>query len=215
MKKLLTSIEEKVHPEHTALLVIDIQNDFLHPEGFMARHTPDWKPVDDMVQRLEYLIKGAREHGLFIIFVRNWFSNITISPVIKERWRRIWPGIDVRMCWENEWGAEFYRIKPLPDEPVIIKHRYSAFLNTDLDMVLRNRGMKTLVVTGYTTNACVETTARDAYMHDYYVIVAGDCCACQNPVLHEATLKNIEAGYGIVTSSENLLAIWKQYQALD
>ncbi|MEW6143316.1 MAG: isochorismatase family cysteine hydrolase [Chloroflexota bacterium] len=210
MKALLTSIEDKARLEHTALIVVDIQNDFLHPEGFMAKHTPAWKPVDNMVERLECLIAGAREYGVFILFARNWFSNLTLSPVIRERWQRIWPGLDVRMCWENDWGADFYRVKPLPSEPVIIKHRYSAFLNTDLDMVLHNHSIKTLVITGYTTNACVETTARDAYMHDYYVVVAGDCCACQNPVLHEATLRSIETGYGVVTSSDKLLAIWSR-----
>lgn len=211
---MFKSIEDKVNPKHTALLVVDIQNDFLHPDGFMAKHTPGWKPVDDMVGRLERVIAGAREHDVFTIYARNWFSDITLSPVIRERWQRIWPGLDVRMCWENEWGAGFYRVKPLPGEPVIIKHRYSAFLNTDLDMVLHNRGIRTLVVTGYTTNACVETTARDAYMHDYYVVVAGDCCACQNPDLHQATLKSIETGYGIVVTSEKLIEIWNRHKGL-
>lgn len=209
---MLKSIEDKVDPKHTALLVVDIQNDFLHQEGFMAKHTPAWKPVDDMVERLERLIVGARRHGVLVIFARNWFSNFTVSPVIKERWQRIWPKIDVKMCWKNEWGADFYRVRPLPDEPIVVKHRYSAFLNTDLDLVLHNRSIRTLVVTGYTTNACVETTARDAYMHDYYVVVVSDCCACQNPALHEATLKSIETSYGIIVTANKLLAIWSQHK---
>jgi ureidoacrylate peracid hydrolase len=212
-KTLLKSLEDKVNPKHTSLLVVDVQNDFLHPEGFMAKHTPAWRPVDDMVSRLERLVAGAREYGAFVVFARNWFSDLTLSPVIRERWQRIWPGLEVRICWENQWGADFYRVRPLPGEPIIVKHRYSAFLNTDLDMILHNRGIKTLVITGYTTNACVETTARDAYMHDYYVVVVSDCCACQNPALHEATLKSIEAGYGVIATANRLMAIWKQHKS--
>ena len=206
--RMLTSLSSKINTRHTALLVIDIQNDFLHPKGFIPKQTKGWQPVDTMVDRLIQFIENARRYQIPIIYTANSFNSVTNSPVIMERWRRIWPGIKINLCLEGTWGADLYRLSPHPGETIVYKHRYSAFLHTDLDMLLRNLGVKTVIVTGYTTNACVETTARDAYMRDYYVVIAGDCCACQDAGLHEATLKGIEKSYGLVTTSRAILDLW-------
>ena len=74
---------------------------------------------------------------------------------------------------------------------MVIKHRYSAFINTDLNTVLRAKGIQSVMVTGVATNVCVETTARDAYMFDYYVTMIDNCVAAYDPKLHENTLENI------------------------
>ena len=91
----------------------------------------------------------------------------------------------------------------------MIKHRYSAFINTDLNTVLRAKGVESVLVTGVATNVCVETTARDAYMFDYYVTMVEDCAAAYEPKLHQGTLENIRRHFGLVASSQEIMEIWR------
>jgi len=101
--------------------------------------------------------------------------------------------------------AEFYDgIAPLADERIVIKHRYSAFINTDLNTVLKAKGVESVLVTGVATNVCVETTARYGFMFDYYVTLVEDCCAAYEPRLHDNTLENIRRHFGLAASSEEL-----------
>jgi ureidoacrylate peracid hydrolase len=93
-------------------------------------------------------------------------------------------------------------------ERVIIKHRYSAFINTDLNTVLRARDIQSVLVCGVATNVCVETTARDAYMYDYYVTMIDDCSAAYDARLHMGTLENIRRHFGLVASSHEIIETW-------
>jgi ureidoacrylate peracid hydrolase len=107
--------------------------------------------------------------------------------------------------------AEFYDgFAPLADERIVIKHRYSAFINTDLNTVLKVKGVESMLVTGVATNVCVETTARDGFMFDYYVTLVGDCCAAYELRLHDNTLENIRGNFGLVASSEEVIASWSE-----
>jgi ureidoacrylate peracid hydrolase len=112
-------------------------------------------------------------------------------------------------CREGSWGAEFYEgISPLPSERVVIKHRYSAFINTDLNTVLKARGIQSVLVCGVASNVCVETTARDGYMYDYYVTMIDDCSAAYDARLHMGTLENIRRHFGLVASSHQIIETW-------
>ena len=114
-------------------------------------------------------------------------------------------------CREGTWGAEFYEgISPLPTERVVIKHRYSAFINTDLNTVLKARNIQSVLVCGVATNVCVETTARDAYMYDYYVTMIDDCSAAYEAKLHLGTLDNMRRHFGLVASSHEIIDTWKE-----
>ena len=96
----------------------------------------------------------------------------------------------------------------MPDEVIVTKHRYGAFENTDLDLVLRSNRIKSVIITGVATNVCCETTARQAFMKDYYVLFTSDCCATYSQAQHDATLFNIDQFFGQVVTSDEIMACW-------
>ena len=106
------------------------------------------------------------------------------------------------------WGAELYGIDARPGEEVVVKHRYSGFHNTNLDLVLRSRGIQTVILTGVATNVCVESTARDVYMHDYYLVFVSDGTATMSEAAHQATLANVDQFFGQVASADEIAACW-------
>jgi ureidoacrylate peracid hydrolase len=112
------------------------------------------------------------------------------------------------LCLEGSWGAEFYGVAPLPGEFIIDKHRYSAFSGTGLDNLLRDHGVRSLIIAGVATNVCVESTLRDGFMHGYYIIIAQDCVGSHNHELHRATLENVRLTFGDVTDSAAIMALW-------
>jgi ureidoacrylate peracid hydrolase len=104
-------------------------------------------------------------------------------------------------------------VRPRPDEPVVTKHRYGAFESTDLDLVLRSRGVRTVIMTGVATNVCVETTARQAFLRDYYVVFLRDCTATYSQAEHDAALHNIDQFFGQVAGAEEVMACWQPVAA--
>jgi ureidoacrylate peracid hydrolase len=107
----------------------------------------------------------------------------------------------IPICEPDTPGSEFYGVEPCAGDHIVTKHRYSGFVGTDLDMVLRSKGIETLLFTGVATNVCVETTARDAFNLNYHVVFVEDCCGAFSPEEHASTLTNISK-YGIVTDSK-------------
>src|SRR5262249_44056150 len=96
----------------------------------------------------------------------------------------------------------------LGDEIEVVKHRYSPFVNAPLDSVLRAQKIESLLLTGVTTNVCVESTARDAFMREYRVIVVSDCVATYDLTANEASLQNIRKHFGSVLSSQEIESAW-------
>jgi ureidoacrylate peracid hydrolase len=124
-----------------------------------------------------------------------------------ERHARTGLGID--HCQSGTWGAEFFRVAPRDDELVITKHRYSAFKDTELGALLRAQRVESLILAGITSNVCVESTARDAYMLDYHVVFLSDGSATYQAEAHEATLANIRRAFGIVASVSEVIEAWR------
>ncbi len=91
----------------------------------------------------------------------------------------------------------------------MIKHRYSAFVGTRLESVLHTLGIKTLIMTGVGTNVCVESTARDGFMRDFNIVFLSDCTATSTQEFHDATLANIKLFFGVVATSDDVLATWE------
>ena len=89
------------------------------------------------------------------------------------------------------------------------KHRYSAFQGTDLELILRSNGIKTIIPTGVATPVCVESTVRDGYMRDFYVVLAKGCVAARHLEEHNATISNINKYFGMVTTSEEIISAWQ------
>ncbi len=116
-----------------------------------------------------------------------------------------------RVCQSGTFGAEFYGdIRPdgSNQEVVVNKHRLSGFWGTDLDLVLRSNGVKTIVMTGTATSGCVESTTRDGFFNDYYVVTVEDCFADRAQDRQEFSMRAMGWGFGLVTSSPEVAGIW-------
>lgn len=203
---------ERVDPATTRFLVIDVQNDFCAEGGWFDEYANDLSLIHEAVDRLVGFIDVARRAGVPPIFIRAIYDRIYLSPPMLERHQRTGLGID--HCREGTWGAEFFRVEPLADELVFTKHRYSALRDTELDAYLRSQRVENLILAGTTSNVCVESTARDAYMLDYHVVFLSDASATYQAEAHEATLANIRRAFGIVASTSEVADAWRSTGAL-
>jgi ureidoacrylate peracid hydrolase len=201
--------DEKVNPVHTAVLIVDVQNDFVHEKGSLAQVGRDVRPAQTVVPLIETLVDKTRENGARLIWVRTEHAPWTNSAAWLGRIRKKQDIRHFPICLIGTWGSEMYRLKVQAGEAVVTKHRYSAFLNTDLDLILRSLEIRTVVIAGVTTNVCVESTARDAAMRDYYTIILSDCTAADSDAEHRVSLYTLDHYFGIVTTSTELFAAWQ------
>lgn len=200
----MKQLAELVLPAKSAVLVVDVQNDFCRPEGALGKAG---QPTDDamaMLPDLQALLSAARKAGAPVIFIRTIHEAATDSAA----WTWRMAGAVGNCCRKDTWGAEFTEVAPLPDEPVVIKHRYSAFINTRLDSVLRTLKIENLIMTGVSTNVCVESTARHGYMLDYHIVFLSDCTAAYSREEHEGALYNMRTHFGVVATSQDVIAQW-------
>lgn len=216
MKRMLTTLESKVSPSHTALIVVDIQNDFCASEGAFDREGMDLSMIQTMLPKLLHFIQKAREVKSTIIYIQSTYyveNNWYLSDVFLEQHKRAGHGkhINYPVCEKGSWGADFYGgVKPVSGEIVVNKHRYCAFIDTDLDLILRNKGIRTLIMSGVTTDVCVEMTAKVGFLKDYYIIFLKDCTATYSEEWHNNTLKNIARFYGEVADSSDVVRCWEK-----
>ena len=203
---LLTTLPQRAAPAHAALIVVDVQNDFLADDGFVARKGGDMTHLRASVPPLVRLIDAARQAGVLVVFVQAIYDDEYLSDAMRDRNRRT--GLEVDRCTTGSWGADFYEVRPAPGEPVVVKHRYSAFMGTELDHVLKARGVRSLLLTGVVTDVCVESTARDGYFLDYYVTLVEDCCGAQTPDDHAGTLRRCRRDWGVVATTEEVIGTW-------
>ena len=210
--QLLSTLEQKVSPAHVALLVIDIQNDFVADGGFFDQIGADVKAIQRPIPPLVQLVDRAREAGVLVIFIQAIYDPQYLSAPMRERDLRV--GRQMPRCLTGSWGAGFHVIAPRPNEPHVIKHRYSAFANTELHDLLKRRGIRSLLLTGVSTDTCVESTARDAYFFDYYVTLVADCCAGAVERDHLVALERFERDYGAVVNSSDVIEAWERSGAL-
>jgi ureidoacrylate peracid hydrolase len=207
-ERVLSTLEEKIDPRHSAVVVIDVQNDFCDEEGYLHKLGLDLSSTQAMLPALENFIAAARKTNVRVVFIQGIYNNQYLSGPFIDKDRK--GGLTAERCVEGTWGADFYRVTPLPFEPVVKKHRYSAFVGTDLDQLLKEGSVKTLILAGVTTNVCVESTARDGFMRDYYIVFLSDCTATYNREVHESTLRNIDRHFGTVTDSTAVVRSWER-----
>jgi nicotinamidase-related amidase len=199
-----------------ALVIIDMQRDFLEPGGFGATLGNDVSRLKVAVEPCRQVLTALRARGALVIHTREGHRpDLTDAPPHKvERgdpaMRIGAPGPMGRILVRGEPGHDIIpELYPIAGEPVIDKPGKGAFYQTDLELLLRNRGIDTLLVCGVTTEVCVNTTVREANDRGYRCVVLSDCCASYFPEFHEMGLRMIKAQGGIfgsVASSQALLA---------
>lgn len=187
-----------------ALIVIDMQNGFVDPEGFMNKIGLDYMSSAAAIEPISRLLAAAREAGIPIFFTRYSLNEdysdagllLEVFPQIREAGGMI----------RNTWDADVCdALAPRQGETVIDKTRYSAFYDTDLEERLLRLGVDTLIVCGVTTNVCVESTVRDAFFRDIRVVVPSDGTAAVTPELHEGALDDFRYGFGQVVTVDELV----------
>ena len=180
--------------EKSALMVVDMQKFFLDPEsptftcGGLA-----------ILPNLKRLINKFRQNERPIIYSKHVHHPDHLDSGIMGWW---WEGMCIEGSPESEIHSE---LTPLASEKVILKHRYSAFYNTDLETILRCLKIEDLVISGVMTNMCVESTARDAYYRDYRVFIPADGSGSINEDMHLASLLNLAFGFATVTTTDQII----------
>jgi nicotinamidase-related amidase len=219
-KDVFTELRELVGPAHTALLLIDMQRDFVDPNGLFGELGIDLSMYDETRARLAALLDAARRNGVLVVHVQNTALpdrmsdspaqirfNLRMHAVARRQ------GPPLLYTVPGTAGHEFVdELAPQPNELVVRKYRSSSFWGTNLELLLRSNGVKTVVVGGCTTEGCVESTARDAMFCDHYVVIAEDCVGSDDKKQHDASMYLMRRRFDMASTRE-ISAVWEGYNA--
>lgn len=199
---------QDIAPSRTALLVIDIQNDFGAPGFAMARAGMAPEPVEAAISRTETLIAAARRAGVTPWFVRVVTRPETDPRALRRFMARAGMAEDIAICRADTPGVDYYRVSPADGEPEVEKLLYSAFAGTDLEARLHERDVETLVLCGLTTDCCVDATARDGFHRDFDIFIASDACAAFDPRTHENALAILSTHCATSVMTQEIVTAW-------
>jgi nicotinamidase-related amidase len=203
----------------TALLIIDMQRDFLDSAGYIAQTGVDVGLLRAIIPQVSRLLSAARRCGIPVVHTREGHRpDLSDLSAIKRR-RAAGAGAPIgslgplgRLLVRGEPGHDIIEeLAPLAGEPVIDKPGFGAFYATDLELILRTAGIGSLALSGVTTDICVHSTLREAIDRGFDCVTVGDACAAGDPAIHDAMLACIAGEGGIlgkVVTTEELLADW-------
>jgi len=182
-------------PGRTALVLIDLQRDFLHPDGWYARSGVDIGHMRRVIEPTGELVRAARAAGVPLVWTRHGFRGaedagpfFELRPFLRDGGLRL-----------DTWGFELLDdFDVRPEDWVTEKNRLSAFYETKLELVLRGLGAETVLICGVLTNQCVAATSKDAMFRDLRPIVVEECTGTTLPHLHEPTLEMMRVGWAEV-----------------
>jgi nicotinamidase-related amidase len=207
--------------ERTALLIIDMQRDFLDPQGYIARSGVDVSILRRAIPGSRRLLTAARASGVRVIHTREGHRpDLSDLTRVKQR-RTLRSGAPIgsagplgRLLVRGEPGHEIIdELLPLAHETVIDKPGFGAFYSTDLELVLRTGGISSLVIAGVTTDICVHSTLREAIDRGFECTTVADACAAGDPAIHAAMLTCIAGEGGIlgaVTTADEIVSTWSR-----
>jgi len=195
----------RLQPERAALVIIDMQRDFLQPGGFGAALGNDVSRLAGVVAPTQRLLAAARRAGLLVIHTREGHRP-DLGDLAPAKHRRGGGSLRIgdrgpmgRILVRGEPGHEIIpELAPVPGEPVVDKPGKGAFYATDLELILRARGVAQLLICGVTTEVCVNTTAREGNDRGFECLVLSDCTGSYFPAFHDAALAMIQAQGGVV-----------------
>lgn len=218
----LVKINAKPEPiqidlHRTTLIVVDMQNAFVSKKGMFDTFGYDISGSSRVISYDKEIIDLTRKAGCRIVYLKmsysldysdsggpespNWYKHEGL--IMMKRNPQLWGKFVTKGSWDEEICEE---LKPEPSDIVIRKQRFSGFVGTNLDIVLKTFNIKYCIYIGIATNVCVESTIRDGYFLDYWPIIVSDACYHAGPAMtHEATLWNIENFFGWVTTTEDFL----------
>lgn len=193
----------ELQPGATALIVIDAQNDFLHPDGWYATHGIDIEHMRRCIDPIRRLVEACREQDVPVIWTRHGFRDVrdggwlvSMRPFLRDGGLR-----------EGTWGYEVLDgLGVRDDDRYVNKNRLSAFFQTNLKLQLRTLGAQTLLITGVLTNQCVAATGKDAMFRDLMPVVVEEAAGTTLPHLHESALEMMRVGWAEVRALEPTLA---------
>ncbi len=215
----------QIDPNKTAVIVVDMQNDFGSRGGMFDRAGIDISGIRAVIEPTARVLDLARRAGMKVIYLKMGYEpdlSDLGTPDAPNRTRHMFLGVgetiyapdgtESRILVRDNWGTDIVSdLEPQPGDIVLYKTRFSGFYQTALDKILRQQGVKYLVITGCTTSICVESTIRDAMFRDYSCVLLADCAA--EPIgndlprtNHEASLLSIQTLLGWVSDSETLIA---------
>lgn len=211
-KLVCETLEEVLYPEWCAVLPIDLQNDFMHSHGKVAMAGGDVSEMVKLLPRAVEFLNRSRKLGVRIVHVR--IVDLPNGESDSPAWLRakgLISGVS-EFAVEGTWGADYSEgCEPKPGELVVTKHRSSAFVGTNLDLILKANQVKTVVIIGEQTPGCVEATYRDAAYYDFYNVLVEDCVAARDRELHDASIKIQKARHDVCTM-EQVFSIWQRYR---
>jgi nicotinamidase-related amidase len=203
---------------HTALLIIDMQNDCCSPAGAIARAGGQVSGYAEIIPRISALADACRAAGTMVIHcqMRMLPGGRSDSPAwlrLRMRMSSNFGSADPashEYMVSGTWGEDFVEeLQPGDGDVVVRKYRSSAMVGTDLDLILRSNGVQTVLVAGCTTEGCVESTVRDLGMHDYMPILLADCVASDDLELHEASMLVMGAYRTETATATEIAEFWR------
>lgn len=194
-----------MNTRHSALIIIDMQRDFLDPGGYAARAGLDVAALRRPIPSIRILLDHARRYGMLVVHTREGHRpDLSDCPPAKLA-RSRQAGAEIgsagplgRLLVRGEYGHDIIdELQPLFGEPVVDKPGYGAFHQTDLAQILQAHGIRRLYICGVTTEVCVHSTLREATDRGYECVLVADACGSAHPALHDAALRMVEVEGGI------------------
>jgi ureidoacrylate peracid hydrolase len=201
MSEAISELQTLLEPSRTAVLMIDVQKAFTDESRGQK-----YPPLEGVLEHSRTFVRDARRAGVRIIWVQVTHPIETSSPAwLRQHARRSATYLDTG----SEEAAFHPGFGPEGNDLLVVKHRYSAFVGTPLELMLHSLGIETLVVAGLTADVCVSSTVRDAFQRDFNVITLRDCTAEVSRARYEAAIEAMGATFGRVQTSAEVLAVWQ------
>lgn len=205
------TLDELVDPAISALVIVDLQNDFCHPDGVYAQSGKDISTTREMLPRAISFVAQAQKLGVCCVFVRQVTLENGKGDTPAWLHFKIRDGKPAEYALRSSWGSQLIEgLQPATRDLIVEKLRPDAFHHTPLDALLRANRIESLLVLGTLTEGCVESTIRSASYHDFYTVVVENCLASPNRLNHEGSLNLFRARYPLATTEE-ILRVWHEH----